>query len=127
MSRYKGRSGAKSVERKFPHIVEMAVPLGGFGKRLDDMHEWHRARDIEPRHGRGWHEDECDYVRASLIQRLPPPLPLSSAVPSCAVSHRQIKSECLLIFSHCFPPFVDCVRGHKVDKRIRVGVSYPLR
>jgi hypothetical protein len=63
MSRYKGRSGAKSVERKFPHIVEMAVPLGGFGKRLDDMHEWHRARDIEPRHGRGRHEDECDFIR----------------------------------------------------------------
>ena len=48
MSRYKGRSGAKSVERKFPHIVEMAVPLGGSGKRLNDMHEWHRARDIQP-------------------------------------------------------------------------------
>jgi hypothetical protein len=23
----------KTVERDFPHIVEMAVPLGGFGKR----------------------------------------------------------------------------------------------
>jgi len=33
MSRYKGRSSAKTVERDFPHIVEMAVPLGGFGKR----------------------------------------------------------------------------------------------
>ena len=63
MSRYKGRSGAKSVERKFPHIVEMAVPLGGFGKRLDDMHEWHRARGIETQRGRGRHEDECDYIR----------------------------------------------------------------
>ena len=67
------------------------------------------------------------FAGASLIETLPSPLPLSSVVPSCAVSHRQIKSECPLIFSHCFPPFVDCVRGHKVDKRIRVGVSYPLR
>ena len=41
----------------------MAVPLGGFGKRLNDMHEWHRARGIEPQRGRGRHEDECDYVR----------------------------------------------------------------
>ena len=35
MSRYKGQSGAKSVERKFP----------------------------QPRHGRGRHEDECDFIR----------------------------------------------------------------
>ena len=29
MTRYKGRSNAKAIEREFPHIVEMAVPPGG--------------------------------------------------------------------------------------------------
>jgi hypothetical protein len=33
MSRYKGRSSAKTVEPDFAHTVEMAVPLGSFGKR----------------------------------------------------------------------------------------------
>jgi hypothetical protein len=42
----------KSIERDFPHIVEMFVPLSGFGRKLDDMHGWHRARGIEDRHGR---------------------------------------------------------------------------
>ena len=63
MTRYKGRSDPKAIERDFPHIVEMAVPFGGFRKRLDDMHEWHRSRSIPPHHGRGRHEDDCDYVR----------------------------------------------------------------
>jgi hypothetical protein len=43
MSRYKGQNPAQAVERKFPHIVEMAVPPNGFGKRLDAMYEWHGA------------------------------------------------------------------------------------
>jgi hypothetical protein len=30
---YKGRPSHKSVERGYPHIVEIAVPLGGLGKR----------------------------------------------------------------------------------------------
>ena len=48
MSRYKGRSNTKAIERDFPHIVEMAVPEGGFGKQLDAMHEWHRSQSIQP-------------------------------------------------------------------------------
>jgi hypothetical protein len=26
----------------FPFVVETMVPLGGFGRRLDDMHAFHR-------------------------------------------------------------------------------------
>jgi hypothetical protein len=37
MSRYKGRIDPKEVEKAFPHIVQMIVPLGGFGKKLDDI------------------------------------------------------------------------------------------
>jgi hypothetical protein len=32
MTRYKGRASPKAIEREFPHIVEMIVPEGGFGK-----------------------------------------------------------------------------------------------
>jgi hypothetical protein len=35
MNRYKGRPSAKVIEKDFPHIVEMRVPLGGFGETLD--------------------------------------------------------------------------------------------
>jgi hypothetical protein len=30
MSRYKGRTSPKEIEKAFPHIVEMIVPFGGF-------------------------------------------------------------------------------------------------
>ena len=46
MPRYKGRAGAKEIEKDFPHIVEMRVPLGGFGSNLNAMHQWHQARGI---------------------------------------------------------------------------------
>jgi len=44
MTGYKGRTKASLIERDFPHHVEMIVPEGGLGRRLDEMHEWHRAR-----------------------------------------------------------------------------------
>ena len=61
--RYKGRVSPKIVERDFPHIVEIAVPLGGLGKRLDAIHEWHLARGITARHGQQRHVDGRDFVR----------------------------------------------------------------
>jgi hypothetical protein len=55
---------AKAIENNFPHIVEMIVPLGGFGRKLDDMYEWHWARDIEAMRGSGWRDDSGRfYVR----------------------------------------------------------------
>jgi hypothetical protein len=64
MSRYKGRTSFKEIERHFPHIVEIAVPDGGLGKKLDAMYDWYRARGIQAMHGRG-HRDENgrDYIR----------------------------------------------------------------
>ena len=56
MSRYKGRTDPKEIERAFPHIVQMIVPSGGFGMKLDDMYEWHWARGIEAMRGRGWRD-----------------------------------------------------------------------
>jgi hypothetical protein len=51
MPRCKTRTSAQAIEKDFPHIVEMIVPLGGFGRKLDDMYEWHRARGIEAMRG----------------------------------------------------------------------------
>ena len=63
MTRYKGRTKSSLVERKFPHRVEMIVPEGGFGKRLDEMHEWHRARSLRARFARGRRDaNNRDYV-----------------------------------------------------------------
>jgi hypothetical protein len=51
MTRYKGRLSTRTIARDFPHIVEIAVPPGGLGKRLDDMHDRHRTRGIPSRSG----------------------------------------------------------------------------
>jgi hypothetical protein len=64
MTRYKGRASPKEIEKAFPHIVEMIVPLGGFGKKLDDMYEWHWARGIEAMRGSGRRDESGRfYVR----------------------------------------------------------------
>jgi hypothetical protein len=54
----------EKIERTFPHIIEISVPLGGFGSKLDDMYEWHWAREIEAMRGRGWRDENGRfYVR----------------------------------------------------------------
>ena len=63
MTRYKGRTKTNLIEREFPYRVEMIVPKSGFRKRLDEMHEWHRARSIKPRFGRSRRDkNNRDYV-----------------------------------------------------------------
>jgi hypothetical protein len=37
VSRYKGRQSAKAVEKDFRHFVDMVMPPGGLGSRLDAM------------------------------------------------------------------------------------------
>ena len=49
MTRYKGRTRINLIERDFPHHVELMVPEGEFGKLLDEMHEWQRARPGDAR------------------------------------------------------------------------------
>jgi hypothetical protein len=71
MSRYKGRTNTKAIEQAYPHIVEMTVPLGGFGRKLDDMYEWHRARGIQDQRGRSWRDENGhDYIHCALL--IPP-------------------------------------------------------
>jgi hypothetical protein len=64
MSRYKGRTSTKEIEGAFPHIVEMIVPEGEFGKKLDAMYEWHRARGIKDQRGRSRRDENGrDHIR----------------------------------------------------------------
>jgi hypothetical protein len=51
MTRYEGRQSAKAIERDFPHIVEMVVPEGGLGKRLDAMYDFHARHGVRARLG----------------------------------------------------------------------------
>ena len=61
--RYKGRPSSKAFKRQFPHIVEVAVPPGGLGRRLDAMHTFHTDRDIKACLGRGRRKDSQDSIR----------------------------------------------------------------
>jgi len=54
MTRPKGRQSAKAVEKDLPHFVDMVIPLGGFGNRLDTMYEFHDRHGIEAKRGHGW-------------------------------------------------------------------------
>ena len=60
---YKGRIGTKETERRYPHIVELMVPLKGFGTRLNLMHDWHSLRGLESQRGSGRYHEGRHYVR----------------------------------------------------------------
>jgi hypothetical protein len=54
----------KKIEKDFPHIVEMRVPLCGFGSKRNAMHRWHETRGIRPIHSTGRRdENNRDYIR----------------------------------------------------------------
>ena len=63
MTRHKSEITARMNERDFPHIVECALPDGGFGNRLDEFEAFHRLRGIESRRGRRQRRDEQEFVR----------------------------------------------------------------
>ena len=63
MTRYKGRTSEKAIEREFPHVVEIAVPPSGLGARLDAMHHFHHARGVQACLGLGRRHEGRDYLR----------------------------------------------------------------
>jgi hypothetical protein len=63
MSRYNGRQSTESIERDFPHFVDMFVPPGGLGKRLDAMYEFHTMHGIKLQSGRGRHDANGGVIR----------------------------------------------------------------
>jgi len=60
---YKGQIKTTEIERRYPHIVELKVPLNGFGTKLNLMHEWHSFRGIQTQRGSGGYHDGRHYVR----------------------------------------------------------------
>jgi hypothetical protein len=65
MTRRKHEITARMNERDYPHVVEIALPSGGFRARSDDMQAFHSERGIQIRRGHpqrltwliGWHSD----------------------------------------------------------------------
>jgi hypothetical protein len=52
-NRYKCRASAKYVEKQYPHHVDMVVPAGGLGNRLDAMYLFHTQHGITRQCGHG--------------------------------------------------------------------------
>jgi hypothetical protein len=63
MSSYKGRQNAKAIELDFPHFVDIVVPLGGLGAKLDAMYDFHTRRGIKPQRSHGRHDANGSVLR----------------------------------------------------------------
>jgi hypothetical protein len=63
MSREKDKRQAKSIERDFPHVVEIAVPPNGLGGVLIAMYEFHSRHGIEAKRGHGRREYGGNFIR----------------------------------------------------------------
>src|SRR5262249_51775601 len=63
MSRYKSRASAKAVEKDFPYHVDIAVPPGGLGTRINEMYAFHSRLGIESKRGHGRHDANGSVIR----------------------------------------------------------------
>lgn len=63
MARSKGRQSTKSVEKDFPHFVEIVVPPNGLGNMLIAMYAFHAKHGIEVKRGHGRRDDDASYIR----------------------------------------------------------------
>ena len=49
--------------RLYPFVVEVMVPEGGLGRRLDDMHQFHHQRRILDHQISRRRDEQHDYIR----------------------------------------------------------------
>ena len=63
MTRRKREITGLTNERDFPHLVELALPPGGFRSVFLEFDAFHRQRRIPVRRGRSRHEAERSYIR----------------------------------------------------------------
>src|SRR5262245_31410906 len=63
MTRYKGQLRASRTEQEFPHHVEIIVPPGGLGTRLDAMYDFHAQHGIKPQRGHSTHTADRAVIR----------------------------------------------------------------
>jgi hypothetical protein len=54
---------SKTIAREIPYVVETVVPEGGLGRRLEDMHDFHRQRAITDHYVPRRRDGERDYIR----------------------------------------------------------------
>jgi hypothetical protein len=47
----RGQHSAKSVEQDFPHYVDIPVPPGGLGNKLNAMYDFHARNGVAPKRG----------------------------------------------------------------------------
>jgi hypothetical protein len=63
MTRYKGQLKASRTEQEYPHHVDIIVPPGGLGTRLDAMYDFHIQHGIKPQRGHGTHTADGAVIR----------------------------------------------------------------
>src|SRR5947209_10614259 len=63
MTRRKREIVGLTNERDFPHLVELALPPGGFRSVFLEIDAFHRERRIPVRRGRSRHEVKQVYIR----------------------------------------------------------------
>ena len=63
MTRRKSEFVRLTNERDFPHLVELALPLGPFRSVFPEIDAFHRERRIPVRRGRSRHEVKQVYIR----------------------------------------------------------------
>ena len=63
MTRRKREIVGLTNERDFPHLVELALPPGGFRSVFLEIDTFHRERRIPVRRGRSRYEAEQSYIR----------------------------------------------------------------
>ena len=63
MTRRKREIVGLTNERDFPHLVELALPPGGFRSVFLEIDAFHRDRRIPVRRGRSRQEAEQSYIR----------------------------------------------------------------
>jgi hypothetical protein len=63
MTRYKGQLKASRTEIEFPQHVDIMVPPGGLGTRLDAMCDFHAQHGIKPQRGHGTHNADSAVIR----------------------------------------------------------------
>ena len=63
MTRRKREVIGLTNERDFPHLVELALPPGGFRSVFLEIDAFHRDRRIPVRRGRSRQESEQSYIR----------------------------------------------------------------
>jgi hypothetical protein len=51
------------IERDYPHFVDMEVPPGGLGSRLDAMYAWHTQHGVKAQRSHGRHDADRTVIR----------------------------------------------------------------